>query len=347
MTEPAALRAAAEWNTASCGRRAGPRSRALRLGRRRARPPAAAHPTGLDAALEEFSRQRTAIAASTDPGRLRLLIAAESAGALIAEELRAAGLPWDAAAHDRILVDTLGERPRGRRRAGEARGGRRARANGAGGPERESRLAAEAAARASPSRRAGRIDEPMGAGRAPASRHRTAARIQEAVPAAVRERVGVARRVGARRAVPTCVRAGWRRDRAMGVIGRRGAAAATAAARGSPSRPWLDAGRGRRRPAGASRARRDVGRSGIGGCRARQGSVRRGRRQRRRGHAIGGEDRHPRGHVRRDDGGVGTAGAAPASHVSTGYGPRRRCRPHGRGRRARLHLARPDVPAAV
>ena len=65
------------------------------------------------AALEEFARQRAAIAASAEPGRLRLLIAAESAGALIAEELRAAGLPWDAAAHDRILVDTLGERPAG------------------------------------------------------------------------------------------------------------------------------------------------------------------------------------------------------------------------------------------
>jgi DNA polymerase-1 len=68
-------------------------------------------PSGLDEALEEFARQRMAIASSRDPGRLRLLVAAESAGALIAEELRAAGLPWDAGTHDRILTETLGERP--------------------------------------------------------------------------------------------------------------------------------------------------------------------------------------------------------------------------------------------
>lgn len=70
-------------------------------------------PTGLAEATAEFARQRAAIASSADPGRLRLLIAAESAGALIAEELRAAGLPWDAATHDRILTETLGERPPG------------------------------------------------------------------------------------------------------------------------------------------------------------------------------------------------------------------------------------------
>lgn len=70
-------------------------------------------PTGLDEALREFARQRAAADGSRDPGRLRLLLAAESAGALIAEELRAAGLPWDAAEHDRILIEILGERPAG------------------------------------------------------------------------------------------------------------------------------------------------------------------------------------------------------------------------------------------
>lgn len=72
---------------------------------------AAGAPAGITAALDEFSRQQAAVAASADPGRLRLLLAAESAGALVAEELRAAGLPWDAAAHDAILVEVLGERP--------------------------------------------------------------------------------------------------------------------------------------------------------------------------------------------------------------------------------------------
>jgi DNA polymerase-1 len=68
-------------------------------------------PTDLDEALAEFARQRAALAAATDPGRLRLLVAAESAGALVASELRAAGLPWDAAVHDRLLTGMLGERP--------------------------------------------------------------------------------------------------------------------------------------------------------------------------------------------------------------------------------------------
>ncbi|GAA1989312.1 bifunctional 3'-5' exonuclease/DNA polymerase [Microbacterium pumilum] len=70
-------------------------------------------PSGLAEAQAEFARQRRAIATSSDPGRLRLLTAAESAGALIAEELRAAGLPWDSAAHDRILTEVLGARPLG------------------------------------------------------------------------------------------------------------------------------------------------------------------------------------------------------------------------------------------
>jgi DNA polymerase-1 len=74
-------------------------------------PPAAGPPEDLDEVLAEFARQRAAIASAADPGRLRLLVAAESAGALIAAELRAAGLPWDVAAHEEILTAVLGERP--------------------------------------------------------------------------------------------------------------------------------------------------------------------------------------------------------------------------------------------
>ncbi|WP_106813981.1 bifunctional 3'-5' exonuclease/DNA polymerase [Microbacterium timonense] len=74
---------------------------------------AAGPPADVESALAEFARQRDAISGSAQPGRLRLLTAAESAGALIAVEMRAAGLPWDAVEHDRILVETLGERPPG------------------------------------------------------------------------------------------------------------------------------------------------------------------------------------------------------------------------------------------
>ncbi|QJY48595.1 bifunctional 3'-5' exonuclease/DNA polymerase [Pseudonocardia broussonetiae] len=50
------------------------------------------------------------VRALTDP-RMRLLAAAESAGALVAEEMTAHGLPWSAAAHDALLTELLGPRP--------------------------------------------------------------------------------------------------------------------------------------------------------------------------------------------------------------------------------------------
>jgi len=48
--------------------------------------------------------------ATAGPG-MRLLAAAESAGMLVAEEMTAAGLPWRADVHDRLLVELLGPRP--------------------------------------------------------------------------------------------------------------------------------------------------------------------------------------------------------------------------------------------
>lgn len=62
------------------------------------------------AAIEQYRAQLRVLADAPD-GRLTLLCTAESAGALIAEELRAAGLPWSEAEHDRILTATLGVRP--------------------------------------------------------------------------------------------------------------------------------------------------------------------------------------------------------------------------------------------
>ncbi|AYF98960.1 bifunctional 3'-5' exonuclease/DNA polymerase [Protaetiibacter intestinalis] len=70
-----------------------------------------------DDPVAELYRQRAAIAASAEPGRLGLLCAADSVGALVAVELRHAGLPWDAARHDRILTELLGERMAGGRPA--------------------------------------------------------------------------------------------------------------------------------------------------------------------------------------------------------------------------------------
>lgn len=65
---------------------------------------------GMDT-IAEFAAQCEAVAGSLGPGRLKLLLAAESAGALIAAELRHAGLPWRADVHDRLLTGLLGRRP--------------------------------------------------------------------------------------------------------------------------------------------------------------------------------------------------------------------------------------------
>ena len=59
---------------------------------------------------EWFRLQQEAVAGSRAPGRLRLLLAAESAGALAAAEMRFAGLPWRRDVHERLLAAELGPR---------------------------------------------------------------------------------------------------------------------------------------------------------------------------------------------------------------------------------------------
>jgi DNA polymerase I len=61
--------------------------------------------------VAEHDRQRAALAAAPERGRLGLLLAAESSGALVAAEMTHAGLPWRADVHDRLLTDLLGPRP--------------------------------------------------------------------------------------------------------------------------------------------------------------------------------------------------------------------------------------------
>ena len=67
-----------------------------------ARPP--------DDAAASLAQWRAQIAAARTDQRLLLLCQAESAGGVIAEELHAAGLPWDRARHEEILDATLGPR---------------------------------------------------------------------------------------------------------------------------------------------------------------------------------------------------------------------------------------------
>lgn len=74
-----------------------------------AAPPATAGTDPLQALTEVYADQQARIGATEHPGRFRLLVAAESAGALIAAEMSADGLPWRADVHDALLVDLLGE----------------------------------------------------------------------------------------------------------------------------------------------------------------------------------------------------------------------------------------------
>jgi DNA polymerase-1 len=67
----------------------------------------------LDALVEVHADQQRRIAAAEHPDRLRLLCAAESAGALAAVEMGRDGLPWSAAVHDELLTGLLGPRPAG------------------------------------------------------------------------------------------------------------------------------------------------------------------------------------------------------------------------------------------
>ncbi|BCL12680.1 bifunctional 3'-5' exonuclease/DNA polymerase [Micromonospora sagamiensis] len=64
---------------------------------------------GIEALTRVYADQLARIAATTHPGRFRLLVAAESAGALIAVEMAAVGLPWRVDVHDAILTELLGE----------------------------------------------------------------------------------------------------------------------------------------------------------------------------------------------------------------------------------------------
>ncbi|WFB08176.1 bifunctional 3'-5' exonuclease/DNA polymerase [Streptomyces sp. LX-29] len=64
----------------------------------------------LETLLEVYADQLTRAEAAAHPERMRLLIAAESAGTLIAAELGRAGVPWRADVHRALLDELLGER---------------------------------------------------------------------------------------------------------------------------------------------------------------------------------------------------------------------------------------------
>ncbi|GAA2871231.1 bifunctional 3'-5' exonuclease/DNA polymerase [Streptosporangium fragile] len=85
--------------------RHGPQARQATLFEEEPPPPDA----GLVA--EVHADQLRRIEATADPRRFRLLVAAESAGALIAAEMAHEGMPWREDVHDELLTGLLGPRP--------------------------------------------------------------------------------------------------------------------------------------------------------------------------------------------------------------------------------------------
>ena len=65
----------------------------------------------LDALIAVHADQLSRIGRDEHPARFGMLVAAESAGALVAAEMSAAGLPWRPDVHDALLTDMLGRRP--------------------------------------------------------------------------------------------------------------------------------------------------------------------------------------------------------------------------------------------
>jgi DNA polymerase-1 len=63
----------------------------------------------IEAMIRVYQAQRDRITATAEPGRIRLLVAAESAGGLVAAEMGRYGLPWRVDVHHRLLTDLLGE----------------------------------------------------------------------------------------------------------------------------------------------------------------------------------------------------------------------------------------------
>jgi DNA polymerase-1 len=71
-------------------------------------PPAPAGFDQLQALTEVYADQQRRLATTEHPSRFRLLVAAESAGALIGAEMGHAGLPWRVDIHDDLLREMLG-----------------------------------------------------------------------------------------------------------------------------------------------------------------------------------------------------------------------------------------------
>ena len=295
--DPAAERLLAVVDAGHGTGRAVGRAAGVRLRSRAACSTTPGRPTPVDP-LGELQSQLAAVAGADEPGRLRLLLAAESTGALIAAEMQHDGMPWSVESHDALLTELLGARPRSGRPAKlEALADEVREALGQPSLNLDSqpdllRGLRSAGCDVESTRHVGdQGARPSGAG--------AAARVQEAVAPAQRQRLGVDGDVGPRRPVPPRLRARRRGDRAVGDQRRRGAAAAREHPRGRARRPRVEARRRRRRPAGTPRARRDVRRRRHGRGRPARRPLPGGGRRGHRRDPVRGEVRDARRDLRR------------------------------------------------
>ena len=283
------------------------------------------------------------------PGRFRLLVAAESAGALIAAEMgaRRAALAGRRARRDPASSCSASASPVGgppRRLAeladqiAEAFGVRRLH------PDSPAELL-KAFARAG-------IDAAqhpgLGAARGGPSGGAAAAGVQGALPDLDGARLVLARAVGAGRPVPAGVRAGRRGLRPVGHPGRRRAADPEGGPAGGGGRSGLAVGGRRRRPVGAAGAGRGLRRRPAGGG-GRRPATSTPRWPPTRSAATGPRPRWP---CSARCTGRPAARRCPRwrccrRSYPTAFGVRRGGGAHRRGGRAGALLAGPDLPARL
>ena len=254
--------------------RPGPGRRARRDGSTAGRATDAVRPAARTGGRGRSARRRaTAVADQLgrigDDGRLRLLVAAESASALTAVEMGRVGLPWRAEVHEALLSELLGPRPVGCR-CPPGPAGRTGRPDQRGVRPSGQPGLGHRAARGVPSRRVlDRVDPGLGAARDRPSRRAGRAGVQGAQPTARGQRLGLVGGVGPRRTVPGRVPAGRRGLRPLGDPRRWRAADPAGGAVGRDGRAGSPSGGGRRGAAGTAGAggvvrRRRVERCGDG-----------------------------------------------------------------------------------
>ena len=291
--------------------------------------PAASSTVGpwvLATVAQELGAQKRAIASSTYPARLTLLLSAESAGALVAAEMQYEGIPWREDLHRRLLNDLLGPEPTAtcahpeklEALAVQLRTALNAPSLNPDSPQDLMRALHRAGIEAK-STRSWELQEFNHPAIEPLLTYRKLSRLFTTNGWNWLQQWVTDGRFHCR------IRGGWRGFGALGFTWRRRHADPGTNSRRGRGRSWICADRCRRCPAGAAR----TGRLGPGhrhGCRRRgcrgeqQGPVRRDRRRRFRWRSQHGQGGHVGRHLRGYNGRFRPLGPAAGPHVPARLG---------------------------